>query len=78
MCRTKSFQSIAELARQAGICSAHLYDILKGRRNASLDSALSLAGLTKTDPRLWGRGGSAEARQAAYQGWRADQEITRL
>jgi len=73
MTRTKDLKSQAELARQANMHPVHLCNCLKGNRNASIDIALALADLTDTDPRLWGRRGTIEDRQAAYEAWRAAQ-----
>jgi hypothetical protein len=74
MSRTKDLKSIAGLARQAKMNYVHLCDILKGRRNACLENAMNLGFLTKTDPRIWGRGGTMKARRAAFEVWREAQD----
>jgi len=73
MSRAKDLKSQAELARQVRMDYRHLNDCLKGRRNASLDKALDLADLTKTDPRQWGKNGSVEGRLAGFLNWQEAQ-----
>ena len=72
--KISTFGKQAALARLVGLSPNHLCACLSGARNAGLTAGLNLGWHTKTDPRVWGSGGSPEARRAAVEAWAAAQE----